>query len=62
MDRNAFGGLITGLAVGMLIALLYAPEEGHLFRNRFFRFLYEKFPSLPFLNHDQPQIIEEELH
>jgi gas vesicle protein len=57
-----FGGLMTGLALGMLVALLYAPEEGYLFRNRFFEFLSEKLPSLPFLNQDQPEIIEEELH
>ena len=62
MDRNMIGGLMTGAALGMLIALLYAPEEGYLFRNRFFEFISEKLPSLPFLNHDQPQIIEEELH
>lgn len=62
MDRNVFGGLITGLALGMLMALLYAPEEGYLFRNRFFKFLFEKIPSLPFLGPDQPQITEEELH
>jgi gas vesicle protein len=62
MDKNMFGGLITGLALGMLIALLSAPEEGFLFRNRFLNFLSERIPSLPFLNHDQPQAIEEELH
>lgn len=62
MDKNMFGGLITGLALGMLIALLSAPEEGFLFRNRFLNFLSERIPSLPFLNHDQPQTIEEELH
>lgn len=62
MDRNMFGGLITGLALGLLISLLSAPEEGFLFRNRFFQFLSDKIPSLPFLNQDQPEIIEEELH
>lgn len=62
MDKNMFGGLITGLTLGMLIALLSAPEEGYLFRSRFLNYLFEKIPSLPFLNHDQPEIIEEELH
>jgi gas vesicle protein len=62
MDRNMFGGLMTGLALGFLVALLSAPEEGYLFRYRFFNFLTEKIPSLPFLTHDQPTIIEEELH
>lgn len=62
MDRNLFGGLITGIALGMLFSLLSTPEEGYIFRNRFFQFFSEKLPSLPFLNHDQPTMIEEELH
>ena len=34
MDRNLMSGMITGIAIGMLVALFTAPEEGFLFRNR----------------------------
>lgn len=62
MDKNVFGGLITGVALGLLIALLTAPEEGYLFRNRFLKLLSEKMPSIPFLDHEIPETTEEELH
>lgn len=40
MDRNLMSGMITGIAIGMLVALFTAPEEGFLFRNRI-RALFE---------------------
>ncbi|MCE5223335.1 YtxH domain-containing protein [bacterium] len=34
MDRNLISGIITGMAIGLLVAIFTAPEEGFLFRNR----------------------------
>jgi gas vesicle protein len=34
MDKNWMSGIITGIAIGLLVAIFTAPEEGFLFRNR----------------------------
>lgn len=34
MDKNLISGIITGVAIGLLVAIFTAPEEGFLFRNR----------------------------
>ena len=62
MDRNIFGGLIIGAALGFLIALLTAPEEGYLFRNRFISLIESKIQPLPAKNSASSDSIEEELH
>jgi len=42
MNKNFLSGLITGTALGFLIGLLSAPEEGIVFKNRVFNALEEE--------------------
>jgi len=62
MDRNVFGGLIIGVALGFLVALLTAPEEGFLFRNRFMSLIEGKIQPIQVRNSVSSGLIEEELH
>jgi len=62
MDRNVFGGLIIGVALGFLVALLTAPEEGFMFRNRFISLIEGKVQPIQLKKRSSSGSIEDELH
>ena len=72
MSKNFLSGFVAGTAVGFLIGLLSAPEEGYIFRNRIYNSIEEevykisksanKMLELFRKKGDQALTLEEELH
>lgn len=69
MDRNLMSGMITGIAIGLLLALFTAPEEGFLFRNRIRALLEDTAKEIgintgcrPYRTHSVTSDEEDELH
>jgi len=72
MSKNFLSGFVAGTAVGFLIGLLTAPEEGIIFRNRIYSSIEEEVDKISksanrMVNlfrkkEDQALTLEEELH
>lgn len=46
MNKNFLGGFVVGTALGFLVGLLSAPEEGIVFKNRLFNIFEEEIDKI----------------